>query len=132
MALREAGTRFDQAVRVLVVEDDTVVAADFDATLRELEARVIGPIGSLDEAMKLCTTERPDAAVLDVFVQGKTVFDVAEELGKQQVPFVFATCLDARELPSCYRHVQTWTKPFDVRHVARAVLDLARRSNAVS
>lgn len=78
--------------RVLVVEDESVVAMEFEAALRRLGHHVVGPAGTLREALRLIETEeRIDAAVLDVNLAGSPSYPAAERLAQRGARILFAT-----------------------------------------
>ncbi|WP_439594341.1 HWE histidine kinase domain-containing protein [Falsiroseomonas sp.] len=77
--------------RILLVEDEPLVALDLEETLRGLGCEVAGPAATLAEALRLAETPRLDAAVLDVNLGGQAAFPVADLLLAQGVPVVFAT-----------------------------------------
>lgn len=81
--------------RVLVVEDEAMVAMDLAASLAALGCDVVGPVATLDDALRLVEAEtdagRLDAAVLDVNLQGAMSFPVADFLAERNIPFVYAT-----------------------------------------
>jgi PAS domain S-box-containing protein len=79
--------------RILLVEDEPLVALEIEAALQALGCVVIGPVASLGEAMQLARAELDllDAAVLDINLAGQASFPVADLLLGQGVPVVFAT-----------------------------------------
>lgn len=79
--------------RILVAEDEPLVALELEATLRGLGCEVLGPAATLEEALRLATapSERIDAAVLDINLAGRASFPAADALAKRGVPIVFAT-----------------------------------------
>jgi CheY-like chemotaxis protein len=79
--------------RLLVVEDEYLVAADLTESLEEMGAQVVGPVGSVEAALEKVRTDghRLDGAVLDVNLRGERVYPVAEALAAHGVPFVFTT-----------------------------------------
>ncbi len=79
--------------RVLIVEDEPLVALDMEETLRGLGCEVVGPTATLAEALRLLEEEaqRLDAAVLDVNLGGHAAFPVADALVRRGVPVLFAT-----------------------------------------
>ncbi|QQP89897.1 response regulator [Skermanella sp. TT6] len=79
-----------QALRVLVVEDEVLVAMAVKETLERFGCVVVGPVGRVRRAMELVGAEL-DAAVLDVNIAGERVFPVAEALTSRGVPVVFTT-----------------------------------------
>jgi CheY-like chemotaxis protein len=112
------------AWRVLVVEDEFLVAADIALMLEELGCHPIGPIGDLEAAVRAAADEPLDAALLDVNLHGRSAIPVADALAARGVPFVFCTGYDAR-LP---RHgdAPRLAKPFQTRELRRAILALAQ------
>lgn len=77
--------------RVLIVEDEVIVAMQLEDLLLDLGCRVIGPACRLEEALDLAEAETLDAAVLDVNLNGRSVCPVAERLTERGVPVVYAT-----------------------------------------
>lgn len=76
-------------LRVLVVDDESVIALELDYLLSDAGACVVGPVGNVDDALDLARTEVLSAAVLDVRLGGQTITPVAEALAERGVPFVF-------------------------------------------
>ncbi|MBU8539162.1 HWE histidine kinase domain-containing protein [Falsiroseomonas tokyonensis] len=79
--------------RILLVEDEPLVALDLEETLRELGCEVVGPAATLTEGLRLAETEAPrlDAAMLDVNLGGQAAFPLADLLLRHGVPVIFAT-----------------------------------------
>jgi light-regulated signal transduction histidine kinase (bacteriophytochrome)/CheY-like chemotaxis protein len=77
--------------RVLVVEDSALVAMELDSALAAAGATVIGPAARLEEAMALLAASSPDAALLDIDLDGVAVFPLADALAARGVPFLFTT-----------------------------------------
>lgn len=98
--------------RVLVVEDETLIAVEIEETLRELGCVVVGAVGKLDAALRLAADEALDAAILDVAIRGGHVFPVAEQLLARGVPFVLASGYGDWSLPETLRDQPRLTKPF--------------------
>ena len=106
--------------RILVVEDEYMVAEDLRIELEEMGAEVLGPVPSVAGALALLARgARPDAAILDVNLGGEMVFPLAEALRERGVPFMFATGYDAWSLPAAYAEVPRCEKPFEVWHCLR-------------
>ncbi len=80
-----------EGARVLVLEDEAILAFALEDTLLELGCEVVGPALRLPEALSLAESERLDAAVLDVNIGGDRSYGVAEVLERREVPFIFAT-----------------------------------------
>jgi CheY-like chemotaxis protein len=88
---RAASHTGSRAFRVLVVEDEFLIAMELAALLEDGGFEVLGPDSTVAAALHRLTTVRPDAAVLDVSLRGERVTPVAEVLLAMQVPFVLAT-----------------------------------------
>jgi CheY-like chemotaxis protein len=77
--------------RILVVEDEFLVAAMIEDALLELDAVVVGPTGTLVEGLRLAESETLDLAVLDVNLNGDRSDAIADALAARNIPFVRAT-----------------------------------------
>lgn len=99
--------------RVLLVEDDFIVAFDMQTMLEEQGAEVIGPASSVAHARSLLSNAEPNVAVLDVNLNGELVFPLAEDLQRRGIPFVFATAYadDDRLYPSSAQQAPRLAKP---------------------
>jgi two-component system, response regulator PdtaR len=82
---------------VLVVEDEALLALDLELTILRHGWRVLGPAGTVEEALELLKVETPDVALLDVNLRGTMVTPVAEELRALGVPFVLASAYERPE-----------------------------------
>jgi len=108
--------------RILVVEDEYVIAVDLAASLEDLGVAVVGPVRSVAEALALIEREATlDAAVLDVNLGAEKVFPVARSLQARGVPFVFATGYDHWIIPSAFEKVPRFEKPVDTAELVRAL-----------
>jgi CheY-like chemotaxis protein len=109
--------------RVLVVEDEYVMAQDLRQELEDAGAVVLGPVPTVADALDLLAYEaEPDAALLDVSLGGEMVFPVADVLRERGVPFMFATGYDQWSLPQAYTDVPRCEKPFDVERCIHTLL----------
>ena len=97
--------------RVLVVEDEPLVAMDVEASLAEAGCTVVGPAASVARALALVASEPLDAAVLDANLAGSPVDAVAEELAARGVPFAFVTGYGREALPARHAAAPMLTKP---------------------
>ena len=109
--------------RILVVEDDWLIIADLVQELEASGAHVIGPIPTLEQALKKLD-EMPDmsGAILDVNLRGQMVFPLAAELRRRNIPFVFATAYDNGGFPEAYRDVPLINKGAKVDQIAALLL----------
>lgn len=114
-----------EGLRLLIVEDATLLALELEAGLVEAGATIVGTVGDVDEAMGL--TESPlDAAVLDVNLGGQLVTPVAERLSARGIPFVFATGYGERGAPSGF-NAPIVRKPYNIQQIVRAVAEAVGR-----
>lgn len=108
--------------RVLLVEDDYLVAEDLAHDLEHRGLIVDGPVATCQDALALLVSpRRPDLAILDVRVRDGDVFPLADELERRGIPFVFATAYDPGEVPERFAHVACWQKPVQ-RSACAAIL----------
>jgi CheY-like chemotaxis protein len=108
--------------RVLVVEDEMMIAMLVEDMLEELGCAVIGPAHALDAALQLAETEsRIDAALLDVNLAGKPVFPVADALRLKGVPAIFSTGYGDAGLREADKGAPVLQKPFRAGDLARAL-----------
>lgn len=77
--------------RILVVEDEALIAVMVEDMLRDLGSDVVGPAATIEAALALVGTEVIDAAILDVNVRGERIDPVAEALFARGIPVLFAT-----------------------------------------
>lgn len=107
--------------RLLVVEDEYVVAMDLALTLEEQGAEIIGPVGSVREGLELIEAHRSriDGAVLDLNLRGERTYPLADVLRERGIPFVFATGYDGWIIPEEYRDVPKCEKPIDPQELIR-------------
>nr|WP_294525103.1 response regulator [uncultured Rhodopila sp.] len=113
--------------RILVVEDEMMIAILLDESLRSLGCTVVGPVGKLDAAIRLATDAAFDAAVLDINIRGGQVFPVAEILEARGIPYVLASGYSDWVLPNHLQGRPRLTKPFTLRELEHEVLLLCRR-----
>ena len=112
-----------QGRRVLVIEDESLVAMLLETILDDMGCAVVGPESNIDDGLRSATTEGTlDAALLDVNVAGREVFPVAEALKARGVPFVFSTGYGEAGLPEHWRGHPTIQKPFTESAIRDALM----------
>jgi CheY-like chemotaxis protein len=99
--------------RILVVEDEMLVAMLVEDLLLELGCQVVGPASSVSGALALAANERLDGAILDVNLGTELAYPVADALKRAGVPFVFVTGYGQRGLTDAYEGHPTLGKPFE-------------------
>ena len=108
-----------KGLRILVVEDDALVATVLQAYLEELEISTVGPIPDVEGAMISATVEAFDFALLDVNLRRAKVYPVVETLSVRGIPFALMTGLDAECLPHPYRSMPSIQKPYAFGNIER-------------
>ena len=108
--------------RILVVEDEYMLADDLTNELVDAQAIVIGPVATVGAALELLAAEQQlDGAILDVNLCGEMVFPVADQLLDRRVPFLFSTGYDGSIIPPRFAHVVRCEKPIDMKRVTLAI-----------
>ena len=110
-----------QGRRVLIVEDEFFLATLIEETLQEFGCETIGPFTRLELALQASRQEIFDIAILDINLNGKMVFPLADDLVLRGLPFVFLTGYAAKDLPEAYRALPRVQKPFDSAAVRQAL-----------
>ncbi|MCW2273816.1 response regulator [Rhodoblastus acidophilus] len=111
--------------RILVVEDEALVAFALEEMLSDFGYDVVGPAPNVQAALKLVGDEKIDAAILDVNLGGETVEPVAEALAAVGAPFVFTTGYSsASALPPAFKDRPSLNKPYQPEALREAVARL--------
>ncbi|WP_149538205.1 response regulator [Siccirubricoccus phaeus] len=110
--------------RILVVEDEALVAMLVEDALLEAGATVLGPAATVAEALALIERDLPEVAVLDLNLAGETSTPVADVLAARGVPFVVATGYGAEGLPPGHGSVPVLAKPYDPDDLTQAIAQL--------
>jgi two-component SAPR family response regulator len=97
--------------RILVVDDEWLIAATLEMMLQEIGHEVLGPAPNVGQALMLISETTPDAAILDVALGQDRSFAVADALDAQGVPFVFVTGYATADLPSRFADRPILQKP---------------------
>ena len=113
-----------QGLKVLVLEDETLVSMMVEDMLSDLGCQVIGPASRLDEAIALANAEELDCAVLDVNLGGQPIFPLADILRAQGHPFAFATGYGDAGLRDVDQGSPVLQKPFREGDLARVLGEL--------
>jgi CheY-like chemotaxis protein len=108
-----------RGLRVLIVEDEYFLAQDLADRFRELGAEVLGPAGTVAEALTIAISAKIQGAVLDVNLRGERVYPVADVLRQRQTPFVFASGYGGELEPDAYSDIPRCIKPVDFAALAQ-------------
>lgn len=115
-------------LRVLVVEDEWLIAEDIAAYLGASGHQVIGPAPSVAAALRLIGEHHVDVALLDVQLHGETSQAIAEELQTRDIPFACLTGFGPRDAPSAFANFRFVRKPADQAAILRALAELVPTS----
>ena len=108
--------------RILIVEDEYMLADELSRELEDAGAIVLGPVGTLEDAIDLIQSDEPiHGAILDVNLRGEMAFAAADLLIERGVPLVFTTGYDVSALPLRFSGIVRCEKPIDMRKVAAAI-----------
>ncbi len=119
-----------QGKRVLVVEDETLLAMMLEDVLTDAGAHVVGPAATVEQAMGLIDSQVIDVALLDVYLRDQRSDSVAETLRQRGVPYVLATGYNnphGAELASA----PTLRKPYRFEEVEAALLSALESKRTV-
>jgi len=113
-------------LKILVVEDEFLVALEVESALKRMGCSVVGPFGRLEKALEAAGPAALDGAVLDINLGGEKVYPLAELLAERHVPFIFLTGYAAADLPEEFRSFPRLSKPLDASALLEAILELKR------
>ena len=108
--------------RILLVEDEYLLAMALQDKLQDLHAVVLGPVSSLEDALALIRSDMSiDGAVLDINLGGTMAYPAADLLLERNIPFVFTTGYDKSTIPDRFGTILRLHKPFDVSRIVQAI-----------
>ena len=97
---------------VLIVEDDAIIALDFEDTILGFGVKTVRTAASVAKALEMIADRAPDFALLDVGLVHEKSFSVAERLDALKIPFAFVTGYGgAGAFPAAFAHAPTLPKP---------------------
>lgn len=108
--------------RILVVEDEYLLADELALELADEGAVVLGPAPSVKHALGLLEGEASlDGAILDLNLGGEPAFPVADALIDRSVPLIFTTGYDAGAIPERFAHIPRCEKPINIGRITAAL-----------
>ena len=108
-------------LRILIVEDEYLVAEEISETLRGIRINVVGPVGMIQEAYQAVQDTSLDCAVMDINIGEGASFPLIDVLIQRSVPVLLMTGYDQEELPMKYRSLPLVQKPLLRGELARAL-----------
>lgn len=119
--------------RVLMVEDEYLIADALCSAFEMEDVRVVGPFPNVASAMQaLDAGAKADVAVLDVNLNGERVFPLADRLMADNVPIVLTTGYDGDAIPRDYAHLERLQKPVHLNELFGCLKGLLARSTSLS
>jgi CheY-like chemotaxis protein len=118
--------------KVLVVEDEMMIAMLIEDMLDEFGCKVVGPATSVPRALELIGKEQVEVAVLDLNLDGKDTYTIAEALRQKHVPFIFATGYGSTNLREEYGDRPVLQKPFQAKALETALTEALSDPNVVA
>jgi DNA-binding response OmpR family regulator len=113
--------------RVLVVEDEPLIAFDVAEYLREAGFEVVGPAASVSAALRLLKAQGCDLAVLDVNLGRETAAPIADALAAKSLPFIALSGYSSDQLPKGFENAPMLTKPVDPKRLVAELRRLKQR-----
>jgi DNA-binding response OmpR family regulator len=107
--------------RILIVEDEIIVALDLADKITADGAKAVEPVSTVSAALDVIANTELDGVILDVKLRGEMAFPVADVLAGRHIPFVFMTALDAGDIPSRHANVRCVQKPVSTEVICGAL-----------
>jgi CheY-like chemotaxis protein len=117
--------------KVLVVEDEMMIAMLIEDMLDEFGCELVGPATNVPRALDLIGKERVEIAVLDLNLDGQDTYAIADALQQKNVPFIFATGYGSTGLRKEYGNRPVLQKPFQARDLETALAQALADSQVV-
>jgi two-component system, response regulator PdtaR len=118
------------AARILIAEDEFLVAILLEQDVTEAGYRVVGPFTRFPEALDAVRRGGFDLALLDINMNGQMAYPLADELLTRGVPFIFLSGYGAQDLPERFRGCSRIAKPYDASTLLREVARLAAQKGS--
>jgi DNA-binding NtrC family response regulator len=100
--------------RILIAEDEAMIALDLESVLQDLGCEIIGPVANVEDVVQQFEAHRPDGALLDINLRGKQVFVVLPRLIEYGLPVIITSGYDDVTLiPQDFRALPRISKPFN-------------------
>ena len=108
--------------RILIVEDEPIVALNYASILEEAGYEILGPVGTIGKGIEIIEHERLDGAVLDIDLSGVPVDPIILALQQKGVPYIFVSAFPGMVGP--YRDAVFLEKPCTAAQLIKAVNEL--------
>lgn len=120
-----------KGLKVLIVEDEYLLASLLKDVVEDLGASVVGPFSKVEPALQqVASGQLPDVGLLDVNLGTESSFPLADELSRRGIPTALLTGYDVNALPEQYRGLAYLRKPIDLAAVHNVLENLGSRAGA--
>lgn len=110
------------SARILIIEDEHMLAKALGRALQETGAEIVGMAATVEQALALLEANPElDGALVDINLRGVRAYPVADALALRGVPFVFTTGYGSPVIPDRYRNVAVLQKPFEPHEIIAAL-----------
>lgn len=113
-----------KGIRLLIVEDEALVAMMIHDVMHDAGAQVIGPAVTIERALAEIAGNTIDCALLDVNLAGQRVDRVADELIRRGIPFIFLTGYGQSGIAERFPQIPVVAKPFEDENLLQIVSDM--------
>jgi PAS domain S-box-containing protein len=117
--------------RILVVDDEPLIAMDIVASLEDEGCQIVGPAATLERALTLIESKEIDAALLDANLAGDPVDTLASALTRRKIPFAFVSGYGREGLPEAHRQATLIKKPFQRQRLIDVIQQMLAEDNTV-
>lgn len=108
--------------RILVVEDEAILAMGIMEEIEDHGGVVLGPVATLEAGKLALQQQKPDACIVNINLGPDKVYELADLLIEQDVPFVFASSESRAAIPERFVSVPLHTKPIKMVEAAAALM----------
>jgi hypothetical protein len=113
-----------KVLRILVVEDEFLIAADLEQTLVGLGCECIGPVATIEKAKEFIPAGGIDGAILNLVLQNERADEIANLLEENEIPFAFASAIGAADHDPRWHKKPKLTKPYRLDEVQKVLGEL--------
>ena len=111
--------------RVLIIEDELLIALDLQGALVQIGAEVIGVAATVGEALVAVASPNLTAAIVDLRLNGQSVREAVQALTDRNLPFIFYSGLEATPTARSWPKVPLLLKPLPPEEVANTLARVA-------
>lgn len=108
-------------MRILLAGGDGFPGDDVEQLISDFGAEVVGPAHNVDVALQLLLSSRVDGAILDLYLDAKAAFQIADALMMRNTPFIFASTVASEQLPGRFKGYHLVAKPEEMSQIIMAL-----------